>query len=152
MNPTTSMPVARGERSTPDAVISALVVDDNPATAVIVGSLITVHAPDAVVQMASDAAEALRMVGGGGLPDLIVVDVHLPGMSGTDLCERIGAMRVFERSVIVCMSAQATTAEVRRLSELPFVHFAAKGEPLIRRLPAYVRAAQERARRQSSIR
>jgi serine/threonine-protein kinase len=136
--------------STPEAAVSALVVDDNPATALIVTALITAHAPDAIVLVARDGLEAMRIVGSTALPDLLVVDLHLPGMGGVELTERIGATHAFERSVVVCTSAQATADELQRLRELPFVRFVAKGDPLIRRLPAYVRAAQERAKRRQA--
>jgi two-component system, cell cycle sensor histidine kinase and response regulator CckA len=36
-----------------------------------------------------DAGEALELLGGGRIPDLMVIDIRLPGMSGPELALRI---------------------------------------------------------------
>jgi CheY-like chemotaxis protein len=38
---------------------------------------------------ALDAGEALELLGGGQIPDLMVIDIRLPGMSGPELALRI---------------------------------------------------------------
>nr|WP_302474502.1 PAS domain S-box protein [Roseococcus sp. MDT2-1-1] len=42
---------------------------------------------------ASSAEEALRLVGGGLRPDLVVTDHLMPGLSGTDLARRLNELR-----------------------------------------------------------
>jgi CheY-like chemotaxis protein len=129
------------------AAPSALVVDDNEATATILASLITSISPRTPLRIAHDGAEALHALEAAPLPDLLVVDLHLPRVGGADVCARVGAMHPAEPCVTVCTSAHATKTEIAGLRELPFVRFVEKGESFIRRLPAFVRAAQERAAR-----
>jgi CheY-like chemotaxis protein len=126
---------------------SALVVDDNEATAAILASLIASISPCSPLRIAHDGAEALHALDAAPLPDLLVVDLHLPRVGGADVCARVGTMHPAEPCITVCTSAHATAAEIAGLRALPFVRFVEKGESFIRRLPAFVRAAEERAAR-----
>jgi len=136
--------VAPGRRETA-APPSALVIDDNEATAVILASLITSVSPRSPLRIARDGADALHMLETTALPDLLVVDLHLPRVGGADVCAHLAAMHPAEPCVTVCTSAHATDEELVSLRALPFVRYVPKGEQFIRRLPAFVRAAGERA-------
>lgn len=43
------------------------------------------------VDMASNAEEAIQKIIADGVPDLIVTDVNMPGISGIEFCKRIRA-------------------------------------------------------------
>jgi serine/threonine protein kinase len=141
------IPTDRTDRTATSAPPSALVVDDNEATAAILASLIASISPKSPLRIARDGAEALHMLEAAALPDLLVVDLHMPRVGGADLCARVGKMHPAEPCITVCTSAHATDDELDELRALPFVRYVAKGEPFLHRLPAFVRAAEERAAR-----
>jgi eukaryotic-like serine/threonine-protein kinase len=131
-------------RLAPPSPCSVLIVEDNAATAILIGSIVTSVDDSARVQVARDASEALEMVRLGA-PGLIIVDLHLPGMSGVELCRRLREMGVPKTSTIVATSAHATTSEVEAIRTLGVVQFMPKGEVLAGNLPALVHAALQRA-------
>src|SRR5438876_3901830 len=61
---------------------------------------------------ASDGEEALRLVG-RAQPDLVLLDVHLPGMDGPEVCRHLRADEA-TRAVHVLMLTAATEADDRR--------------------------------------
>jgi eukaryotic-like serine/threonine-protein kinase len=128
------------------APFSAIVAEDNPATAVILASLISAQSPDAEVRVAGDGVSALHMVRSRA-PDLLVTDLHLPAMSGVELCVELAAWPASESFPVLCTSACASASELRALQSLRFVRFVPKGEPLTTKLPALLRAVQRRAMR-----
>jgi two-component system, OmpR family, KDP operon response regulator KdpE len=65
-----------------------LVVDDEPQIARVLRTGLASHGYD--VRAASDGPEALGVMAEWS-PDLVVTDLVMPGMSGTDLCRRIRA-------------------------------------------------------------
>ncbi len=66
-----------------------LLVDDEPAIQRAVGPLLRSRGYD--VEIAASGAEALRLVS-ARMPDLIVLDLGLPDVEGTDVCRRIREM------------------------------------------------------------
>jgi CheY-like chemotaxis protein len=130
----------------PGAPFSAVVAEDNPATAVILAALISAQSPDAEVRVAGDGVSALHMVRSRA-PDLLVTDLHLPAMSGVELCAELAASPASGSFPVLCTSACATTSELRALRPLRFVRFVPKGEPLTTKLPVLLRAVQRRAMR-----
>lgn len=65
-----------------------LVVDDNPDNLAVIGDLLR---PDYQVRVANSGARALRLVYVEPLPDLILLDVMMPGMDGHEVLERLQA-------------------------------------------------------------
>ena len=63
-----------------------LVVDDDPVICELVASTLTEHGYP--TRRASDAREALYLVA-REIPDVIILDVHLPDISGYQLCRRL---------------------------------------------------------------
>lgn len=63
-----------------------LVVDDDPVICELVASTLTEHGYP--TRRASDAREALYLVA-REVPDVIILDVHLPDISGYQLCRRL---------------------------------------------------------------
>ena len=63
-----------------------LVVDDVPTNiAILVELLRSEHS----VQMATDGAKALQLASGDAPPDLILLDVNMPGMDGFEVCGKL---------------------------------------------------------------
>ncbi|GAA2011309.1 hypothetical protein GCM10009839_01730 [Catenulispora yoronensis] len=80
--------------SADEAPALVLVVDDNPASRYLIGTWLT-RAGHTVIE-AADGTEALALLAAdrtdqADLPELAVVDVRLPDMSGFEVCERIKA-------------------------------------------------------------
>lgn len=78
----------RGDVARRRGPFSTLIAEDNPATAAILASLVGEGARDGEIRVARDGREALEMVQERP-PDLLVVDLHLPVMSGLELCARL---------------------------------------------------------------
>jgi serine/threonine protein kinase len=119
------------------ARFDVVIAEDNSASAMILQSIVQSVVPDAAVRVARDGAEALEMVCRHA-PAVLVVDLHLPRVSGIELCTRLREMRVADRCAIVCTSSQAHPREVDRLCELGFPRFFEKGHALLQSLPRFV--------------
>ena len=82
-----------------------LLVDDEAAIQRTVGPLLRSRGYD--VEIASTGAEALRLVADGP-PDLIVLDLGLPDIEGTEVCRRI---REHLKIPIIVLSARGAEAD-----------------------------------------
>ena len=70
--------------NTDDATV--LVVDDLPQNLRLMDAVLSPHG--FTVLTASSGEEALRMLG-EGLPDVVLLDVMMPGLDGYETCRRI---------------------------------------------------------------
>jgi len=138
----------RAEMARASAHGSVVIVEDNPATAAIVASIVAEASPEAEIRIARDGRSALGMVETHP-PDLLVLDVHLPDMSGIDVCTQLRGTRLAERGMVVVTSAQAMPGEVEALQRFGFVRYLPKGEALAGALPGLVRSAERRGGRVS---
>ena len=82
-----------------------LVVDDEPAIQRALGPLLRARGYD--VEPASSGADALRSVA-AGMPALIVLDLGLPDLEGTEVCRRI---RATSQVPIIVLSARGAEAD-----------------------------------------
>ncbi len=64
---------------------TVLVVDDMPADLQLISALLREHTH---VRIATNGAQALEITD-RSLPDLILLDVVMPGMSGHEVCRRL---------------------------------------------------------------
>lgn len=81
-----------------------LVVDDNPEMRELIRFVL---AREFLVETAQDGIEALARVNEGGL-DLVVTDIMMPRMSGTELCRRMKADRDLSSTPVVLVSSKAS--------------------------------------------
>lgn len=82
-----------------------LLVEDHPFNAEAMQRLISKKGGHEV-RVAHDGAEALEATQ-GWLPDLILLDLGLPGMSGLDLARRFKASPRTTRIILVALTASA---------------------------------------------
>jgi two-component system KDP operon response regulator KdpE len=82
-----------------------LLVDDEPAIQRALGPLLRSRGYDVVV--AGTGAEALRAFGGRP-PDLVILDLGLPDLAGTEVCRRI---RTVSEVPIIVLSARGAEAD-----------------------------------------
>ena len=90
---------------------TVLIVDDEPAIVQLVR--ITLETARVRVLEASDGATAIdRAV--GERPDLILLDVDLPDLSGLDVCRRLKGEEAMAQTKIVMLTAAAQQDDVAR--------------------------------------
>jgi two-component system, OmpR family, phosphate regulon response regulator PhoB len=92
-------------------VITVLIVDDEPNVVDLVR--ITLEDDRVRVLDASDAATALACLS-DIQPDLVLLDVDLPDLSGLDICRRIRADGVLARTKVVMLTAAAQREDIAR--------------------------------------
>ena len=88
-----------------------LIVEDQPdSRRLIVDILYHFNAQDTIILSARDGLEAYEMVQ-REKPDLILLDIMLPGMSGHELCEKIRANPETAKTHIIIISARYQTED-----------------------------------------
>jgi putative two-component system response regulator len=80
MSPDPSASPAKAERSV------VLVVDDSPES---IDVLVEILQPEYRVKVAPGGEQALRIASSGDPPDLILLDVLMPGLSGYEVCREL---------------------------------------------------------------
>jgi two-component system cell cycle response regulator DivK len=91
-----------------------LVVEDNPVNLELVSALLEEHACETLAATTGDAAlHLLRQT----RPDLVLVDVQLPGISGYEVTRRIKADPTLADIPVVALTAHAMAHEDVRARE-----------------------------------
>ncbi len=88
-----------------------LIVDDSPSIRARLVAMLR-ELPSVELREAADADEALSAIG-ESVPDLVVLDVHMPGRSGLDIVPEIKAVPV--PPLVVILTSDASERH-RRLS------------------------------------
>ena len=94
---------------------SVLVVDDDPDVCDLVRYKLEQSGFD--VRRASDGDQALREVD-AQVPDLVLLDIMMPGMSGLEVLERWRANGATEKLPVIMLTAKAQENDVERGFEL----------------------------------
>lgn len=97
-------------------------VDDQAADILLLNALLQ---PDYDVQMAINGADALRLVDEAP-PDLILLDIQMPGISGHDVCSQLKASGLTRHIPIIFVTAQTTPEEETRCLRIGAVDFISK--------------------------
>ena len=109
-----------------------LVVDDLPLNVQILSQLFR-HEYE--VSMATNGSEALEFCDRRPLPDLILLDVMMPGMDGLEVCRRLQRNPITADIPVIFVTAQSSAAQETAALEAGGVDFISK--PFV---PAVVRA------------
>ncbi len=94
---------------------SVLVVDDDPDVCDLVRYKLEQSGFD--VRRANDGDQALREVD-AEIPDLVLLDIMMPGMSGLEVLERWRANGATEKLPVIMLTAKAQENDVERGFEL----------------------------------
>jgi diguanylate cyclase (GGDEF)-like protein len=97
-----------------------LIVDDDPTFALLAGE--TLRRAGFCVSVAGNAAEALAAYR-SARPDLVLLDVELPGSSGFDLCRELRAQRSAVDIPIVMVTGHDDTVSIARAYEVGATDF-----------------------------
>ncbi len=83
---------------------TVLVVDDTPDNLVLMSELLC---DEYHVKVANNGERALKIIQSDSPPDLILLDVMMPGMDGYEVCRRIKQNPVTEHIPVIFLTAMA---------------------------------------------
>lgn len=87
-----------------------LAVDDDPE---VLGTVSRALSREGfTVRQASSGAEALDILEREGIPELMLLDIIMPGMDGLEVCKRLRSDNTYNRLPILFLSARSQTDEV----------------------------------------
>lgn len=86
-----------------------LVVDDTPANIDVITGLLN---GDYRVLAATDGEKALKLVDTGNVPDLILLDIMMPGMDGMEVCRRLKSQPETEHIPIIFLTAKSEVDDI----------------------------------------
>jgi CheY-like chemotaxis protein len=107
-----------------DKPLHILVIEDNPGDVRLIEEALKEGAISHHVSRASDGIEALRILrsetmhGQRTVPDLILLDLNLPGMDGRELLREIKATPYLKRVPVVVLSSSKADEDILRTYEL----------------------------------
>ncbi len=84
-----------------------LVVDDNPTNIAVLAEMLSA---EYTLKTALSGEEALEMVK-DFIPDVILLDIMMPGIDGYEVCRRLRADRAYRQIKIIMVSAKSLLAE-----------------------------------------
>jgi CheY-like chemotaxis protein len=91
------------------------VVDDDANASLV--SLVLARRPQVRLLSAAEARLGLELAR-QHRPDLLLLDLHLPGLPGDEMLYRVKAMPELTETKVVVVSADATPDRIRRMLEL----------------------------------
>jgi PAS domain S-box-containing protein len=116
--------VAPAESSS--ATYRVLVVDDNEDSATTMATLVGMWGHD--VRTAHDADSALKAAA-EHRPDVVLLDIGLPHISGYEVAEQLRALPGLEHAVLIAMTGYGQEEDRRRTREAGFTHHLTKPVP-----------------------
>ncbi|SDO28072.1 putative two-component system response regulator [Rhodoferax sp. OV413] len=100
-----------------------LAVDDSPDNLWLLSGLLK---DKYRVKITSSGEKALQIIQGGLFPDLILLDVMMPGLSGHDVCRQLKASPVTRDIPIIFLTAMVSTDDEKKGLEMGAADFIAK--------------------------
>ncbi len=97
-----------------------LLVDDNPGDADLMRIALAETWPGCDLRVAADGEQALALLTGADLPDLVLLDLHLPRLSGHELLKilRDADRPGLRRLPVVVLTTSDAPEDVRRSYDL----------------------------------
>ena len=102
---------------------SILVVDDTPDNLALMSDLLKDHYR---VRVANNGERALKIVRGDAPPDLILLDIMMPGLSGHDVCEQLKADSRTREIPIIFLTAMTAVEDEKKGLEMGAVDYITK--------------------------
>ena len=100
-----------------------LIVDDTPAN---LDLLVEILKPEYRTKVAISGERALELVFAGSPPDLILLDIMMPGMSGYEVCQRLKASPATRNIPIIFVTAMSEVEDETKGLELGGVDYVTK--------------------------
>jgi CheY-like chemotaxis protein len=108
----------------PQRTRTVVYVEDNPSNVAVFRQVLGLR-PGIELLTAGDGVTGLSLVR-AHRPDLVVIDIDLPGMDGLELCRRLRADPHTGRIPLVALSANAMPRDIERGREAGFVAYLTK--------------------------
>ena len=102
---------------------SVLVVDDTPDNLTLMADLLKDHYR---VRVANNGERALKIVRGDTPPDLILLDIMMPGLSGHEVCEQLKADSRTREIPIIFLTAMTAVEDEKKGLEMGAVDYITK--------------------------
>ena len=103
--------------------MTILVVDDTPFNLTLMSAVLKKHYN---VTEASSGPAALAMVRSGALPDLILLDIMMPGMDGYEVCRQLKADPATANVPVIFLTANVSSDDEEKGFELGAVDYITK--------------------------
>ncbi len=87
-----------------------LIVDDEPKNIQVLGAIL--RASNYNIAVAKDGEQAIRILEGGLSPDLIFLDVNMPGIDGYETCVRIKEKDLYEDIPVIFITANSEADDI----------------------------------------
>ncbi len=100
-----------------------LIVDDNPKNIQFLGSLLTEKGY--TIGIARDGIKTLEFLE-AKMPDLILLDIMMPGMDGYEVCQKIKKQNLLKNIPIIFLSAKSETEDIVKGFDLGGVDYVTK--------------------------
>jgi PAS domain S-box-containing protein len=129
------------EGSSDVAGLTVLVIDDNVDAATTLQALVEINGHRCVVAHEGEAGLALAAA---ALPDVVLLDIGLPGMNGYEVARRLRGIPALDGVAIVAVTGYATGEDRQRALDAGFDAHLSKPvsyEQLVERVPVLVAAA-----------
>ena len=116
---------AAGEDTDPENGLSGhvLIVDDNETNRRLLSALLESFGVSC--DQAENGPQAIEMMTAGGF-DAVLLDLHMPGMSGLEVSEKLQAIRPGERLPLIAVTAAMESIGDKRLREAGFLEVLSK--------------------------
>jgi chemotaxis family two-component system response regulator Rcp1 len=101
--------------------VDILMVDDSPADADLMRIALADGWPECELRVAVDGEQALAVIDEGPVPDLVLLDLNLPRLSGHEVLATLRAAGEPDLRVVI-LSSSDDPADVRRSGELSARH------------------------------
>ena len=118
---------------------SILIADDDDLVREIIHATLSGAIPDAAISLADSGAAAIRHVRTNP-PDVLVLDLQMPEISGLEVCMFLRGTHLADRVKIVLVSADADERDVALLKQLGVTQYLPKTEALHQELVKVVSA------------
>lgn len=122
--------------------LGILIVEDDNAIAKLIELRIKKVNPTARIERSPDALDAMKRLA-GWTPDLLVLDLHMPHMSGVELAMHLQGTAVFDRCVTIAISAGASPTDLALLRQLGITRYVEKGSGFSEALGEHVKLMVE---------
>ncbi len=132
-------------------IATILIVDDTPTNLALMVELLR---PNYRTTVAINGEKAIELTLGSNPPDLILLDIMMPGLSGYDVCQRIKAEPLTRNIPIIFISAMGETEDETRGLELGGVDYVTKPiNPAIvkARIRTHLAVAQQASERERLV-
>jgi CheY-like chemotaxis protein len=131
---------------TPPEKLSVLIADDNQDAAITMGWIL--EAKGCEVHVVEDGISALKAVE-SFTPDLVMLDIGMPGMNGYDLCAELRKNKALANAIFVAQTGWGQPSHIQRSKEVGFDHHLVKPLDLSDLEPIVAEAWQAKVKREN---